>query len=66
MATVLQCIAEEQRSVVHLLWAKELNAMDIHKEMFLFMLGRVCCVKRFHLGGKHCADDEEVETEVMK
>jgi hypothetical protein len=30
------------------------------------MLGSVCHVKRFHLGGKRFADDEEVETEVRK
>jgi hypothetical protein len=31
MATVLEeCTFEEQRSVVHLLWAKGLNAKDIH------------------------------------
>jgi hypothetical protein len=35
MATVLEeCITEEQRSVVRLLWAKGLSAKDIHKEMF--------------------------------
>jgi hypothetical protein len=28
------------------------------------MLGSVCCVKRFHVGGKHFTDDEKVETEV--
>jgi hypothetical protein len=33
--TVLEvCASEEQRSVVHFLWAKGLNAKDIHKEMF--------------------------------
>jgi hypothetical protein len=31
---------------------------------FLFMLGSVCRVKRFHLRGKRFADDEEVQTEV--
>jgi hypothetical protein len=32
MATELEeCIPEEQRSVVHFLWAKGLNAKDIHK-----------------------------------
>jgi hypothetical protein len=32
MAIVLQeCITEEQRSVVHFLWAKVLTAKDIHK-----------------------------------
>jgi hypothetical protein len=34
MATVLEdFITEEQRSVVCFLWAKELNAKDVHKEM---------------------------------
>jgi hypothetical protein len=33
--TVLEdCSTEEQRSVVSFLWAKGLNAKDIHKEMF--------------------------------
>jgi hypothetical protein len=32
----------------------------------MFMVGCVCHVKRFHLGGKHFADDEEVEMEVWK
>jgi hypothetical protein len=37
MATILKdCTTEEQRSVIRLLlWAKGLNAKDIHKEMFL-------------------------------
>jgi hypothetical protein len=43
------------------LWAKELNA-----KCFLFTVGSICHVKRFHLGGKRFADDEEVETEVRK
>jgi hypothetical protein len=43
---------EKQRSVVSLIWAKELNAKDIHKEIFLFMLGSDCRVKQFHSGGK--------------
>jgi hypothetical protein len=30
------------------------------------MLGRVCRLKRFHLGRKRFAKDEEVETEVRK
>jgi hypothetical protein len=32
----------------------------------MFTVGSVCCVKRFHLGGKRFGDDEEVETEVRK
>jgi hypothetical protein len=32
MVTVLEeCITEEQRSVAYFLWAKGLNANDIHK-----------------------------------
>jgi hypothetical protein len=31
MATVLECTVEKQRSVVLFLWAKGLDAKDIHK-----------------------------------
>jgi hypothetical protein len=35
MVTALEeYFTEEQRSVVRFLWAKELNAKDLHKEMF--------------------------------
>jgi hypothetical protein len=45
MATVLEeCITEEQRSVVRFLWAKELNAKDIHKQMFPVYGGK--CLSR--------------------
>jgi hypothetical protein len=30
------------------------------------MLGSVCGIKLFHLGGKYFTDDKEVETEVQK
>jgi hypothetical protein len=56
---------EEQRHV-RFLWAKGLNAKDIHKEMCPVYGGKVCRVKRFHLGGKIFSDKEEVETEVRK
>jgi hypothetical protein len=36
-----ECITEEQRSFVRFLWAKQLNAKNIYKEMF-----PVCRVKR--------------------
>jgi hypothetical protein len=36
------------------------------KICFLFILGSVRRVKRFHLGGKLFADDEEVETGLQK
>jgi hypothetical protein len=41
MATVLEvCTTEEQNSVVRFLWAKGLNAEDIHKEMFYVYGGK--------------------------
>jgi hypothetical protein len=53
MATVLEeCSTEEQHSVLHFLWAKGLNAKDIHKEMF-----PVCCVKRFTPGSRNSLRD---------
>jgi hypothetical protein len=36
------------------------------KKFFLFMLGSVCRVKRFHLGGKIFPNDEEVERQLKK
>jgi hypothetical protein len=47
------------------LWAKGPNAIFI-KKCFLFTVGSVCRVRRFSLGGKRFADDEEVKTEVRK
>jgi hypothetical protein len=49
MVTVLEeCITEEQHSVVRLLWAKRLNAMDIHKEMFPVYGGKCLSRKAVH------------------
>jgi hypothetical protein len=46
MTTVLEeCTTEEQRSVVHFLWAKGLNAKDIHKEMFSVYVGKCLSFK---------------------
>jgi hypothetical protein len=49
---------------VRFLWAKGLNAKDIHKNVFLFTVGSACRIKRSLLGGKRFADDEEFEKEV--
>jgi hypothetical protein len=38
-------ISEEQHPLMCLLLAKVLNAKDIHKETFLFMVGSVCHVR---------------------
>jgi hypothetical protein len=48
------------------LWADGLNAKDIIKKCFVFILGSDCRVKHFHLLGKCFADNEEVETEVWR
>jgi hypothetical protein len=46
MATMLvECITEEQRSVVHFLWPMGLNAKDIHKEMFPVYGGKLLLCK---------------------
>jgi hypothetical protein len=72
MATVLEeCIIEEQRSVVvHFLWAKGLNANDIHKEMFS-VYGRKCLSRKavhnwVEKRGKRLLEDEEIEMDVRK
>jgi hypothetical protein len=62
---------EEQRSVVRFfLWAKGLNAQDIHKEMFPVYGGKCLSRQAVHnwvqKRDKCFADDEEVETEELK
>jgi hypothetical protein len=67
METVLEYTTEGQRSVVRIFCGQKdsMQRMFI-KKCFMFTVGSVCRVKRFHLGGKRFADDEEVETEVRK
>jgi hypothetical protein len=50
MATVIEeCITEEQRSVVRFfLWAEELNAKDVHKEMITVYGGKCLSRKAVH------------------
>jgi hypothetical protein len=57
MATELEEYStEEQRSVVRFfLWAKGLDAKNIHQEMF--MVGSVCRVKRFATGSRNSLKD---------
>jgi hypothetical protein len=66
MAAVLECNTEEQRSVVLFCVQKDSFQRIFIKKCLLFTVGSVCCVSGSHLGGKHFADDEEVETEVRK
>jgi hypothetical protein len=48
MATMLQeCNTEEQYSVVCFLWAKGLNAKDVHKEDFSVYGGKCLSRKAF-------------------
>jgi hypothetical protein len=54
---------EKQSSAVRFLWAKRLNAKDIHKEMFPVDGGKCLSRKAVHNWvEKRFADDEEVET----
>jgi hypothetical protein len=49
METVLEeCTAQEQRSVVRFLWAKGINAKDIHKGMFPVYGGKCLSRKADH------------------
>jgi hypothetical protein len=49
MGPVLEeCTAKELHSVVRLLWAKGLNAKDIHKEMFALYGGKCFSHKEVH------------------
>jgi hypothetical protein len=58
MATVLEeCTIEEQRSVMRFLWAKGLNAKDIHKEMFSVYGGKCLSRKRFTTGPRNSLKD---------
>jgi hypothetical protein len=72
MATVLEeCTIEEQLSVARFfLWAKGLNAKDIHKEISPVYVGKCVSHKAVHSWvekrDKNFADNNKVETEVRK
>jgi hypothetical protein len=58
MATKLEEYAtEEQHSVVHFFVGKMTHEKDIHKEYFLFRVGRVCCITWFTTGLKNSVKD---------
>jgi hypothetical protein len=68
MATVLEvCTTGKENYLVRFfLWAKELSAKDIHKEMFPVYGGK-CLLRKavhkwFEKRGKPFADEEEVGT----
>jgi hypothetical protein len=42
------CTTKEHHSVVRFLWAKRLNAKDIHKEMFPVYSGKCLLLKTVH------------------
>jgi hypothetical protein len=67
MVTVLDMYTiEEQRSFVSFYGLKNLLQRIFIKKYFLFTVGSVCRIKRFHFGGKSFADDKEVETEARR
>jgi hypothetical protein len=45
---LVKCAIEEQRSFMQFLWAKGLNAEDIHKEMFPVYGGKCLSHKAVH------------------
>jgi hypothetical protein len=54
MVTVLvECITEEQRPVGRFLWAKGLNAKDIHEEMFPVYVEKCLSRKAVHIWVAH-------------
>jgi hypothetical protein len=74
MATVLEVsTTEEQRYVVRFLWAKELSAKDIHKEMVPVYEGKFLSRKAVHnwveklfQGRSKVADDARPGAEVVE
>jgi hypothetical protein len=74
MATVLEGrTTEGQRSVVLFLWARKLNAKDIHKEMFPVYGGKCLSPKavhnwvdKFSQGRLKVADDARPSAEVAE
>jgi hypothetical protein len=67
LAKVLEeYITEEHSSVVRFCGEKNSMQKIFIKKRFLLTMGSVNRVKKFSLGGKHFADDEEVEMEVRK
>jgi hypothetical protein len=67
MATDLECITEEQRSVMFFLCVQKASMQRIFvKKFFLSTLKSFCRVKRFSHGGKRFDDDKKVETEVAE
>jgi hypothetical protein len=74
METVLEeCATEEQRPVLRFLWAKGLNAKDIHKEMFPVYGGKCFfrkaihnCSEKFTQGRSKVADEARSGSEVAE
>jgi hypothetical protein len=74
MATMLEeCITEEQRSVMRFLRSKELNAKDIHEEMFSVYGGKCVSrkavynwVEKFSQGRSKVGDDAQSGAEVAE
>jgi hypothetical protein len=63
---LLECNTEDQRSGLRFCGQKDSMQSIFINKCFLFKVGSVCRLKRFNLGGKCFADDEEIETEVQK
>jgi hypothetical protein len=66
MATALEVVLLKSSILVCTFCGHEDSMQKIFiKKCFLFMVGSVCSIKQFSLGGK-CFADDEVETKVWK
>jgi hypothetical protein len=66
MVTVLGESTVEEKVVLCVSCGQKNSMQRILIRTLPVYLGKICRVKRFHLGGKCFADDEEVETEARK
>jgi hypothetical protein len=67
MATVLEGILQKRSVLLCVFYGRKDSMLRIFiKKCFLFTVGSVCRVKRFSISDKIFADNEEVETEVLK
>jgi hypothetical protein len=57
---------EEQRSVVRFCGQKDSMQRICIKKCFLFTVGSVCHITRFHPGGKRFGGDEQVQMELRE
>jgi hypothetical protein len=66
MVTVLGESTVEEKVILCVSSGEKSSMQRVFMRKFPVYVGKICRVKRFHLGGKRFADDEEVEMEMRK